>query len=135
LRGNGFRVALRVANINSHQRSWDLGTSFSERLRPLPATTKFVCQATSAARRDCEALRVYYPRFSYLNHLPARSIGKTPNPRPSSSRFLANVEGTYTAIEDRIAAVQMLFDTRAAPSEALDWLASWFGVVFDPGLG
>jgi len=78
------------------------------------------------------ALRVYYPRFSYLNHYLPAVYREDAESASFVDRFLANVEGTYTAIEDRIAAVQMLFDTRAAPSEALDWLASWFGVVFDP---
>ncbi len=78
------------------------------------------------------ALRIYYPRFSYLeNYLPAVYR----EDRESASfldRFLANIEGTNTAIEDRIAAAQMLFDWRSAPAETLAWLAQWFGVALDP---
>jgi phage tail-like protein len=81
------------------------------------------------------ALRFYYPRFSYLTHyLPAVYR----EDRASASfldRFLANVEGTNTAIEDKIASVQMLFDPVAAPSDALSWLASWFGIALDPTWG
>ena len=78
------------------------------------------------------ALRAYYPRFSYLNHYLPAVYREDDESAWFLDRFLANVEGTYTAIEDRIAAAQMLFDTRAAPSDALDWLAAWFGVALDP---
>jgi phage tail-like protein len=78
------------------------------------------------------ALRAYYPRFSYLsNYLPA-VYREDAESASFLDRFLANFEGFYTTIEDRVAAAQALFDSVAAPREALDWLAGWFGVALDP---
>jgi phage tail-like protein len=77
------------------------------------------------------AMRIYYPRFSYLeNYLPA-VYREDPASAGFLDRYLANFEGMYTALEDRIANVHVLFDVRTVPGEYLDWLAGWFGAVFD----
>jgi phage tail-like protein len=77
------------------------------------------------------ALRIYYPRFSYLRkYLPATYADN--DSQGFLERFLANLEGFFTSIEDRIAMVQVLFDPNAAPSDALEWLTGWFGVAADP---
>jgi phage tail-like protein len=78
------------------------------------------------------ALRVYYPRFSYLEHYLPAVYREESESASFVERFLANLEGLYTALEDKIAAVQILFDVRSAPSEALAWLAHWFGIALDP---
>lgn len=78
------------------------------------------------------ALRVYYPRFSYLRqYLPAVYRDDAVS-ASFLDRFLANIEGFYTVLEGKIAQVQELFDSRLVPAQYLDWLASWVSVVLDP---
>lgn len=78
------------------------------------------------------AVRAYFPRFSYLNHYLPAIYRDDEQSASFLDRFLANFEGLYTSLEDKIAAVQVLFDVRSAPAETLAWLAQWFGIVFDP---
>jgi phage tail-like protein len=78
------------------------------------------------------SMRVHYPRFSYLrNYLPA-VYREDAGSASFLDRFLANVEGIDTQIEDRIASAQALLDPRSVPAEALDWLGSFFDVALDP---
>ena len=77
------------------------------------------------------AMRVYYPRFSYLEHYLPAVYREDANSASFVERFLANVEGFFTTIEDKIAAATLLFDVRSVPAEALDWLANWFGIALD----
>jgi phage tail-like protein len=78
------------------------------------------------------ALRLHYPRFSYLaEYLPA--IYR--EDRESGSfldRYLANVEGMYTTLESRIVNVRRLVDPETIDTEFLPWLASWVGAVVEP---
>lgn len=78
------------------------------------------------------ALRVYYPRFSYLERYLPAAYRADATSASFLERFLANLEGFYTTIEDKIAAAQLILDARTAPPEYLDWLAGWLGVVLDP---
>lgn len=78
------------------------------------------------------AMRIYYPRFSYLNHYLPAIYQEESQSASFLDRFLANLEGFYTALEDKIAVVQLLFDVRSAPPATLEWLASWFDVALDP---
>ncbi len=78
------------------------------------------------------ALRAWYPRFSYLkNYLPA-VYSEDATSASFMDRWLANFEGLYTNLEDKIEHAAELFDPTTAPAEALDWLACWFGVALDP---
>jgi phage tail-like protein len=78
------------------------------------------------------ALRIYYPRFSYLDHYLPAAYRQESTSADFLERFLANPEGFYTAAEDKIINVRQLFDVSSAPVDALDWLAGWFGALLDP---
>lgn len=78
------------------------------------------------------ALRVHYPRFSYVDRYLPAIYRQDPASASFLDRFVANFEGFFTEIEGRIAEVQTLFDHRTVPDEALEWLAGWLGAVLDP---
>ncbi len=131
LRGNGSEIPF-VNNPVSKEKgagTWEL---LLQNAKSRFLQLRLVFSGNGQKTPRVSAIRVYYPRFSYLeNYLP--SIYREDEPSAFFlDRFLANFEGIYTSIEDRIAAVQMLFDIRSAPSETLEWLAGWFGIVLDP---
>jgi phage tail-like protein len=78
------------------------------------------------------ALRVWFPRFSYLHRYLPAAYREDPDSASFLERYLANIEGLATSIEDRIACAQVLLSPRTAPSDAVDWLASWLGLALDP---
>ncbi|GJH13040.1 hypothetical protein CBA19CS11_29400 [Caballeronia novacaledonica] len=80
------------------------------------------------------ALRAWSPRFSYSREYLPAVYREDEDSADFLERFLANFEGIFTALEDRIAAAAALFDVRTAPDDTLDWLAGWVGLVFDPAL-
>ena len=84
---------------------------------------RFALSGNERTTPQLQALRVYYPRFSYLTHYLPSVYREDDQSAWFLDRFLANIEGLYTSLEDKIAAVQLLFDWRSAPSETLAWLA------------
>jgi phage tail-like protein len=131
-RGAGSELPFMPRNDDSPAKgegSWEL---LFQRARGRFLQLEIRLTGDERATPRLRALRAYYPRFSYLtNYLPA-VYREDAESASFLDRFLANIEGFYTALEDKIAAVQMLFDARSAPAETLEWLANWFGVALDP---
>jgi phage tail-like protein len=129
LRGDGSEQPFARQSIDEARHAWEL---LFQKARGQFLQIKLRLTGDGRNTPSLRALRAHYPRFSYLEHyLPAvyREDGQSAS---FLDRFLANLEGFYTAIEDKIAAVQLLFDPKSAPSEALDWLAGWFDAALDP---
>lgn len=78
------------------------------------------------------SLRIWYPRFSYAQRFLPALYREDANSGSFVERFLANMEGINSGVEDRIAAAQTQFDPRTARTEMLEWMASWFDVMLDP---
>lgn len=93
---------------------------------------RLTLQGTGRNSPRIRALRAWYPRFSYLEHYLPGCYREDGESASFLDRFLANAEGFFTNIEDRIAAAQCLLDTHCAPAETLEWLAGWFEVALDP---
>lgn len=78
------------------------------------------------------ACRIYYPRYSWLKRYLPAVYQDDERSSVFLDRFLANVEGLYTQMEDKIANAELLFDTRTTPPEFLEWLGEWLGAFVDP---
>ncbi|GHO87620.1 phage tail protein [Dictyobacter formicarum] len=89
-------------------------------------------QGTGRSTPAIRALRAWYPRFSYLDHYMPAVYRENPVSASFLEHWLANFEGIYTNLEDKIEQAAVLFDPRTTPSDTLDWLAGWFDLVLDP---
>ena len=78
------------------------------------------------------SVRAWFPRFSYVGHYLPAVYAEHDSPDRFLERFLANPEGLFTALEEKIEHSHLLLDHRTARSVDLAWLASWFGLVLDP---
>src|SRR6185312_6946671 len=77
--------------------------------------------------------KVYYPRASSLRFLPA-VYGEDPQARDFTGRFLSIFDTVRDSISERIDGIAAYFDPCAVPADALQWLASWLGLVLDSRL-
>jgi len=128
-RGDGPELPAVPPDPTGVHRTWEL---LFQRAKGRFARLRIELVGSSRATPRIRAVRVYFPRFSYMErYLPA--VYREEDASASFlDRFLANLEGINTVIEDRVAAAQTLFDVRTVPSDAVDWLAHWFELALDP---
>jgi phage tail-like protein len=129
LRGKGSELPYVSRKSSEEDGTWEL---LFQNARGRFLQLKLELRGNGRTTPRLRALRAYYPRFSYLDQYLPAVYREDALSASFLDRFLANMEGLYTSIEDRIAAAQMLFDVRSAPTETLQWLAGWFGVTLDP---
>lgn len=100
---------------------------------------------TGQASPSVAAIRLYGGRFSLArNYLPTvmqapidpqvRDQAGDAHPLDFLDRYVANFERTLTSMEDRVVAAPSLTDPMATPSQAIDWLSGWIGLVMKSGL-
>ena len=77
-------------------------------------------------------LKVYFPRESYLQYLPAVYRHDAIS-ADFLDRFLAIFQSGFERIEDQVARLVEYFSPRGVPEPFLNWLGAWVGMVFDPG--
>ncbi len=129
LRGGGSELPYLPIEATAKRGTWEL---LFQRARGRYLQIRLVLRGDGRSTPRLRALRAWYPRFSYLEHYLPAVYREDAESASFLDRFLANIEGLFTAIEDRIAAAQLLFDVQSAPAEAIDWLGKWFGVALDP---
>jgi phage tail-like protein len=78
------------------------------------------------------AVRVHFPRFSYLKEYLPDIYREDRDSASFLDRYLANVEGMYTTLEGRIAAVRRLVAPTTLDADYLPWLATWVGAAVEP---
>lgn len=105
---------------------------------------ELVLQASGQATPVIAGIRIYGPRFSYVDHylppiyrgdpdLDGEAEGVAAN-QDFLSRYVTLFENLLTRIEDKVAAAHLVTSPWAAPPDALEWLANWIGVALDLAL-
>jgi phage tail-like protein len=77
------------------------------------------------------SIRIFYPRVSYLDLLPAM-FRRDPEANAFLEHFLALFEHMFTRVEDRYEQFSRDINPDAAPLDVITWLAALVDLSFDP---
>jgi len=132
LRGNGPELPYFTAQLQGspdRTGTWEL---LFQNARGRYLQLRLTLTGNGRTSPRLQAMRIYYPRFSYLRQYLPAVYQDDPVSAHFLDRYLANMEGFLTVLEGQVANVQELFDPRVIPGEYLDWLASWVSIALDP---
>jgi phage tail-like protein len=92
---------------------------------------RVVLGSDGSATPSVRAIRVFYPRASYLDLLP-RVYRRDAHSAFFLEHFLALFEHVFTAVEDRYELFTRQLNPDAAPLDVINWLACLIDLSFDP---
>lgn len=78
-----------------------------------------------------KGLKVYFPRITYLQYLPA-VYQADPASKDFLERFLSIFETVSLSIEHKIDRFSQYLDPDGVPEDFLSWLSAWVDLLFDP---
>ncbi len=93
---------------------------------------KLVFQGNGTETLVLQRLKVFFPRTTYLQYLPA-VYQSDPDSKNFLERFLSIFETTASSIEAPIDLIARYFNADGVPEKFLAWLAGWVDMVFEPG--
>ena len=87
--------------------------------------------SNGAASPEIHAIKIYFPRQSYLQYLPA-NFQDDDQSRLFLDRFLSIFQTSFDAFDRRIDNMWRLFDPLSTPEAWYNWLAAWMALPIDP---
>jgi phage tail-like protein len=87
--------------------------------------------SSGAASPQIHAIRVFFPRQSYLQYLPA-NFQEDDQSRFFLERFLSVFQTSFDTFDRRIDNMWRLFDPLSTPEAWYNWLAAWVALPIDP---
>jgi phage tail-like protein len=94
---------------------------------------QFTLTSNGAATPQIHALKVYFPRESYLQYLPAVFQDDSQS-RLFLDRFLSIFQTTFDDFDTFLDNLWQLFDPYMTPDQVFPWLAAWLALPLDPSL-
>ncbi|GCF15374.1 hypothetical protein Harman_33090 [Haloarcula mannanilytica] len=91
---------------------------------------KLTLVGDQGASPHVDSVRAYFPRQSYLRHLPA-VYREEATSATFLERYLSIFESTFVDIEEQIASSSKYIDPGGIPTEHLQWLGEWLAVEAD----
>lgn len=87
--------------------------------------------SNGAASPEIHGIRIYFPRQSYLQYLPA-NFQDDDQSRNFLDRFLPVFQTSFDGFDRRIDNMWRLFDPLSTPKAWYNWLAAWIALPIDP---
>ncbi|HEX3151499.1 MAG TPA: phage tail protein [Gemmataceae bacterium] len=92
---------------------------------------RFTFTSNGESTPRISAIKVFFPRQSYLQYLPA-VFQQDDESRDFLDRFLSIFQATFDDFDSRIDSMWRLFDPDSVPAKYFDWLAAWLQLPTDP---